>query len=66
MNLMKSSKDKDKSLTPWVDQPLSGHRLGTAWQGSGSAGKALGVMVGSKLDVRQQWEQGGPAASSVG
>lgn len=43
-----------QSPTPWVDQPPAGHRLGTAWQGSSSAGKALGVTVGSKLDVRLQ------------
>lgn len=43
-----------QSPTPWVDQPPAGHRLGTAWQGSSSAGKARGVTVGSKLDVRLQ------------
>lgn len=29
-NLMKLDKEQRQSRTPWVDQPLAGHRLGTA------------------------------------
>lgn len=64
-NLIKFHKGKFQILHLRLTNPLHRSRLGSAWLGSSSAGKAQEVLVGSGLNVSQGvlWQQGWSTAS---
>lgn len=58
-NLVKFTKDKSEGLRG--NDPLYLYRLGTDWLTSSSAEKSLGFLLGNKLNMSQQLQQGRPA-----
>lgn len=53
--LTKLSKKKCKVLHLGMNNPRHENRLGTTWLGNILAGKKLGVLVNTKLNMSQQW-----------
>lgn len=53
-NLLKIEQGQTQSPALGWSKSLTGHRLGSAWLGDSSAGKALGVAESNKLDMRPQ------------